>query len=416
DEALEDRRSSHHDRDIPLELTIPTNHRNPPQQEQLPQQQQEYSLNMNLDDMRNVNPNGEDRRHPDQLRLMKRQSKSRSLSPGHSPVNNNRRHTPHPAAAIVNEQQEFEPPPNLMRDLPHEYDAILTGGKDHRHGQPSPHRQSHRREDNRHYHPSQQEIVAHNGNHYPHPHHPPHHHARHPHHHEQGQPRTTYDQPPARLPAEPPARLQAPVEFVEFPVGWDGREIETTQDDELLDRDEDEYYRRRAAHRLREQQAQQQSLQSLQSQSLQSQSIQSQSRTSRQTPRPGPVRRAQSNVSNDSFLGAAGAGASDMYSQNVALSGRRAPMQMIEVSPGVSMPFRGSEETWEAIALNRIVRTECLGCSIQLYCVEDAELVVCPDCQTMSPAHKTEDPQAKRTGLGLGFKEEQLVQWRNAGP
>lgn len=88
----------------------------------------------------------------------------------------------------------------------------------------------------------------------------------------------------------------------------------------------------------------------------------------------------------------------------------------IEVSPGVSMPFRGSEETWEAIALNRIVRTSCLGCSIQLYCVEDAELVVCPDCQTMSPAHATEDPNAKRTGLGLGFKEEQLVQWRNAGP
>ena len=90
----------------------------------------------------------------------------------------------------------------------------------------------------------------------------------------------------------------------------------------------------------------------------------------------------------------------------------------IEVSPGVTMPFRGSEETWEAIALNRIVRTECLGCSIPLYCVQDAELVVCPDCQTMSPAHAEgsgEDPfKNNRSGLGLGFKEEQLVQWRHA--
>jgi hypothetical protein len=61
------------------------------------------------------------------------------------------------------------------------------------------------------------------------------------------------------------------------------------------------------------------------------------------------------------------------YSQNIAVGGRQllAPMQ-IEVSPGVSMPFRGSEETWEAIAMNRIVKTECFGCSIQLYCVEDA--------------------------------------------
>ena len=81
------------------------------------------------------------------------------------------------------------------------------------------------------------------------------------------------------------------------------------------------------------------------------------------------------------------------------------------------MPFRGSEETWEAIALNRIAKTECLGCSIQLYCVEDAELVVCPDCQTMSPAYQLGaegEDNVRRSGLGLGSKEEQLVQWQHA--
>jgi len=109
----------------------------------------------------------------------------------------------------------------------------------------------------------------------------------------------------------------------------------------------------------------------------------------------------------------------DMFSQTLAVSGRRVGPMHIEVSPGVSMPFRGSEETWEAIALNKITQTECLGCTILLYCVQDAELVVCPDCQTMSPAYVEgrggEDPfKNRRMGLGLGFKEEQLVQWKHA--
>jgi len=208
-----------------------------------------------------------------------------------------------------------------------------------------------------------------------------------------------------------PQRLKGPVESIEFPTNWEGREIEPTLDDEMLDRDEEEYCRRMNAYRH---QHHQQSPQMNPSQ------------MPHRSPAPGggqrnPVQRLQSSNSrtSEAYDGSGGGGglASDLYSQNLAVSGHRlAPMQ-IEVSPGVSMPFRGSEETWEAIALNRIAKTECLGCSIQLYCVEDAELVVCPDCQTMSPAYQLGaegEDNVRRSGLGLGFKEEQLVQWKHA--
>lgn len=222
--------------------------------------------------------------------------------------------------------------------------------------------------------------------------------------------------PPHQSHDEPPQRLKGPIETLEFPTNWDGAEIEATLDDELLDRDEDEYYRRRSEYLQHQQQHSQNSQFSPpHSQPRQQRSPSQQQHSPQQSRSRQPIRRL---LSTDSNFGGAGGFASDLYSQNIAVSGHRvAPMQ-IEVSPGVSMPFRGSEETWEAIAMNRIVKTECLGCSIQLYCVEDAELVVCPDCQTMSPAHELgsgEDPNRdRRSGLGLGFKEEQLVQWRHA--
>lgn len=338
------------------------------------------------------------------------------------------------------------------RELPEDYDDILIG----RH-QPPQRQSNYNHPDNRYHHSSQ----------YPNPQ------QQQPPPQQQLQQRNVYHGVSSR-------RLMMPVDFVEFPTDWDGREIEPTEDDELLDRDEDEYYRRRAAYRQQQQQHQQaqrdsmqpkpfsarDQLQSqsfnvggggrdpimqskpfsardqltsqsfnvgggrgeqhqrardqLQSHSLQSMSQQSQSRSTQlgASERDGRDRRnVQRNVSSLSRESGAAAPPyqnTDMYSQTMAHNGRRVPMQ-IEVSPGVSMPFRGSEETWEAIALNRIVKTSCLGCSIKLYCVEDAELVVCPDCQTMSPAHATEDPSANRTGLGLGFKEEQLVQWRTGG-
>ena len=47
---------------------------------------------------------------------------------------------------------------------------------------------------------------------------------------------------------------------------------------------------------------------------------------------------------------------------------------MMEVSPGVVLPLRGSGETWEAIKEGRITVTTCAICSTDLHVIEDAKV------------------------------------------
>ena len=168
-------------------------------------------------------------------------------------------------------------------------------------------------------------------------------------------------------------RLIPPIEFIEFPSDWQGLEIEETHDDDILERDHD--FPRRP-----------------------------QNQQHRIVNNPSPYK-STSWVSRETNV------------DSILPPGAGRKMT-IEVSPGVSMLFRGSEETWKAVKENRICETECLGCDIPLYCVEDAELVVCPDCQTLSPVQNdnpdgaNNDARCDRVGgLGLGFKEEALLQW-----
>ena len=91
----------------------------------------------------------------------------------------------------------------------------------------------------------------------------------------------------------------------------------------------------------------------------------------------------------------------------------------IEIAPGISLPLRGSEETWKAIAEGQATVTTCISCQQELHCVLDAQLVVCPDCTMLSPVDQTHDysgTSADRYGVGLGVKPVDVLRWLERNP
>jgi hypothetical protein len=91
---------------------------------------------------------------------------------------------------------------------------------------------------------------------------------------------------------------------------------------------------------------------------------------------------------------------------------------MIEVTPGADkLPLRGGAETWRAIEEGSITVTMCGYCKMDLNCVFDAQLVICPDCFILSPVDQTEQGTADSTtsmhrrGVGVGIKAEEIRRW-----
>ena len=91
---------------------------------------------------------------------------------------------------------------------------------------------------------------------------------------------------------------------------------------------------------------------------------------------------------------------------------------MIQVAPGVKLPLRGSEETWKAIEEGRVTVTTCLFCNIELQCLDNAQLVACPDCTMLSAVDQaftsSEDPDSNadgRYGVGVGVKPADVIRW-----
>lgn len=85
---------------------------------------------------------------------------------------------------------------------------------------------------------------------------------------------------------------------------------------------------------------------------------------------------------------------------------------MIQVAPGVKVPLRGSEETWEAINEDFYVPCICIGCQTTLCVIQDAAYLLCPSCRTISPmeGHFVDHTLA---GVGMGFRLEELMRWQN---
>ncbi|CAB9500973.1 expressed unknown protein [Seminavis robusta] len=102
---------------------------------------------------------------------------------------------------------------------------------------------------------------------------------------------------------------------------------------------------------------------------------------------------------------------SDGSSSNAA----SAAPTMVEISPGVHEPLRGTEETMRAVRLDFYVPLTCFGCSLDVFSIADAKFVICPECRVVSPIEEGawDGQKLEQRGLGLGFTCESLFQMQS---
>jgi hypothetical protein len=60
------------------------------------------------------------------------------------------------------------------------------------------------------------------------------------------------------------------------------------------------------------------------------------------------------------------------------------PQPTIEISPGVHVRLRGASETWKAIENDFYMPAECICCESTIFCIQNADFVLCPDCRVVS--------------------------------
>jgi hypothetical protein len=83
----------------------------------------------------------------------------------------------------------------------------------------------------------------------------------------------------------------------------------------------------------------------------------------------------------------------------------------LEISPGVHARLRGADETWKAIKNDYYMPAECICCESTIFCIQDADYVLCPDCRVVS---RMEGLSSRGMGgVGLGFKYEALARWQD---
>lgn len=75
----------------------------------------------------------------------------------------------------------------------------------------------------------------------------------------------------------------------------------------------------------------------------------------------------------------------------------------IEVTKGLSLPFRGASETRRAIRCGFYKPCVCVCCNRSLFCIQDADFVVCPDCKVVSTSCAPDDIPDTSGGVALGF-------------
>lgn len=79
--------------------------------------------------------------------------------------------------------------------------------------------------------------------------------------------------------------------------------------------------------------------------------------------------------------------------------------------------LRRSKETVKAVARDFYVPTMCQVCSLDQFCIADAQYVICPTCQSVGPVEDSDGDvngkQETREGAGLGFTFETLFQMQS---
>ena len=87
-------------------------------------------------------------------------------------------------------------------------------------------------------------------------------------------------------------------------------------------------------------------------------------------------------------------------------------VKSIEISPGTYLRLRGAEETWKAIELDFYMPCSCCCCDLTLFCIQDADFVLCPGCRVVSPMVGNCFGGGDEGGVGLGFTMESLAKWQ----
>jgi len=87
-------------------------------------------------------------------------------------------------------------------------------------------------------------------------------------------------------------------------------------------------------------------------------------------------------------------------------------VKSIEISTGTHLRLRGADETWRAIKLDFYMPCACCCCDLTLFCIQDADFVLCPGCRIVSPMVGDCFGGGDEGGIGLGFTMENLAKWQ----
>jgi hypothetical protein len=83
----------------------------------------------------------------------------------------------------------------------------------------------------------------------------------------------------------------------------------------------------------------------------------------------------------------------------------------MEIAPGRSARFRGSQETWEAVKRHALFADPCNCCGQLLHYINDADYFFCPDCDVVNPLEGT-CSDGFDLSVGLGLRDADVRKWR----
>lgn len=88
----------------------------------------------------------------------------------------------------------------------------------------------------------------------------------------------------------------------------------------------------------------------------------------------------------------------------VAARSNRSTGPLVEITPGDFQVLRGHKETLEYVRREQVASTVCLCCNDTIYAINDAALVVCPTCRSITPMQSSSSADSgSADGLALGF-------------
>lgn len=104
----------------------------------------------------------------------------------------------------------------------------------------------------------------------------------------------------------------------------------------------------------------------------------------------------------------------DAVSRKVAEFDNHRPqgVKQIEIAPGIWARLRGAKETWSAVENDFFMPTTCFCCTTDIFCIMDANYVICPVCKVVSPMEGCAKPGGFDGGVGLGFTMDDLLKWQ----